>query len=867
MINQKQNKNYKEKELISLTECRNMGRVKDNLWRYGTDIFNKNTKTTVSFDCDTQSVIHCENCQTTHNNLEILGHVNDVEEAYSLKRCKEFKVSKIVCKNCGEFHDINEIKVINKAAQSYGNNSWLVYATRYNDDHLVKLSFKICTIMVHKKFSYNDFKHKIVFNTKTGQTYLCNHSSNKKTKARIIMNNKSVSNITYSANIMDIAFNEIMINAEDSRKYMLDIKKNLYNEIYQGISSNLGYNPTHIEDYAKEAGIEDLNNIYTFKNIALYNRFPNLNTFYIENITYLINKKGLFFGMKRLKSTSNNPIKDLAEIYNIKYDDVLYDLFVKGKTDSICDLVIFSRVFDSKEYINNLLKTEGNFFYGGHYADFRERILSRNGRNSILKFLKYISKHRSEEYLYNMCKKCKENSIFGYLIEKLANEYSNIKSHDRYVLDKKDYILKSIDNFLSFDLSELKFNGISQKCIDEEVSSVRKLLIDNVAKRKQKCSNREYSFEVKHLSDYKNSCNYEHRGRKTISEYEHDILNIYKTYPIFNPYVLHDMFYELNEFNHVLSDIGELSSNIMQDLFNYYEIPSTKSLRTLILNNPKKFSSLAFYSNIFKDVNLLRNLVLNASIQGINVSTVREIIGKGDKLCNDSIYGDICKFLKYLVSEQGETLAARKIIDVYNQNLGYALRDTARMYIIYLGLYPNEKLDVSGSLKDLHDRLIIQTGGTGIPLVKKDLKPFKYAESMYDLEYEADDYKFYLAKTGKELIDVGTQLHNCVRSYINDVRMKRCLIVALTYKGEYKVCIELRFIKKEIINEDGKQDIYEYRLNQAKLDSNKPVFEESEVLKVVEEWMTLNNIKNYSSDLGYGKRVESNEYYDEYLPF
>ena len=80
--------------------------------------------------------------------------------------------------------------------------------------------------MVHKKFSYNDFKHKIVFNTKTGQTYLCNHSSNKKTKARIIMNNKAVSNITYSADIMDTAFNEIMINAEDSKKYILDIKKN-----------------------------------------------------------------------------------------------------------------------------------------------------------------------------------------------------------------------------------------------------------------------------------------------------------------------------------------------------------------------------------------------------------------------------------------------------------------------------------------------------------------------------------------------------------------------------------------------------------------------------------------------------------------
>ena len=53
MINQKQNKNCKEKELVNLTECRNMGRVEDNLWRYGTDIFNKNTKTTVSFDCDT----------------------------------------------------------------------------------------------------------------------------------------------------------------------------------------------------------------------------------------------------------------------------------------------------------------------------------------------------------------------------------------------------------------------------------------------------------------------------------------------------------------------------------------------------------------------------------------------------------------------------------------------------------------------------------------------------------------------------------------------------------------------------------------------------------------------------------------------
>ena len=339
--------------------------------------------------------------------------------------------------------------------------------------------------------------------------------------------------------------------------------------------------------------------------------------------------------------------------------------------------------------------------------------------------------------------------------------------------------------------------------------------------------------------------------QKDREKYNIIISSLYNNAPTFNPYVLSALLDFRTGFSsygcakkignlNVLNHIDPLSTNILEDIFKYYKVPNVKSLRNSVLDNPESFKKIVYYSSIFSDTNIINNIVCASKNRSYNSLKDIESLLLGDVNYNTLREADRYKFIKYLVKKQGEVIAGRKIVDAYNNGTSYYMTDIGGMQDTYKSLYKTDEIDVNGNIKDIHDRLVRLTGGANQPLSKKDLKPYKYSDEVYNLSYEKDGYSFKLAKDARELISIGADLHNCVGSYRSYVKAGRSLIVYVMHEGKYKVCIELNPIN----GENSK-----YILKQAKLDSNKPVYLDKNISDIVASWMKINNIENGCSDI------------------
>ncbi len=824
--------------------------------RSNTDIFNKPSRTTVCFyGAGDSKVMYCENCDETHyNNMDL------IMELRNYVKDKKLHLTSVVCKKCGSSYNSDDIRVIHRSRYANYSDARLIYDKIYSENDLIKLSIKSCNMVVEKAFYSVDNRYKLIFNTKTGQTYIFNAPENKKNKIRFIHTYLPITNVTYNAELFDMPFGECLIDTENPAEYKVNIFKEIYSLIYEKISNNLGYKPKGIDEYAKESDISNEKHIYSASVLALYNRFPNMNPFILKNMNRDIYG---FVGriiplrkMRKIKNISKNPIEELLKSYNVLSTELFLEC-IKDNPKDIYKIIYYSTFFKNPKYIKNLLDESIDSGLCNSASRVNTLIKGKYSlENAVTYLLKHILKEKGEDNLYKLLDKYLKNKVRSNMLITIAEYYYTIKKINpklKVNLDEVyDFLLNSIeDDDLFFLLNSIEGDVDDDLFGDnEEEIKVIKMFTGILDKSLHELYEHKFNFRVKNLDEYYK----EYAFQDTYFERNNiNVSNIYKHAPTFNPYKLSFMLgiesfkygsctdIELPE---VLKSMSPLCTDVLGYLFNYYKIPNVKSLRKKIIKNPKLFKYLVYYNSLFTDVNILNNLLdANCTLNISKIEHVERIIvddSDYDKYGIQDYQISVYRFIKRLINEQGEVIASRKIINAYVNNISYYINDIGRMFINYINLYKSDNINLHGGIKDIHDRLMKLTGGMQTPLSKEDLKPYRYSEEFYNLLYENNGYSFHLAKNGIELATIGVELNNCVASYSRDVRKGKCLIVPVIFENEYKICIELN------PTEGGTN---KYKLRQAKLNSNKEVYNDKEALEVVRKWMELNAIEDSSLDI------------------
>ena len=826
-----------------------------SLVRYNTDIFNKPSRTTVCFEgAHNSMVMYCENCDETHYNqmsyeVELREYPleEDSDSLFGKHVSQKAHITKVICKKCGSVYNLEDIRIIERSDNARYSGLRAVYHKVYSEDEYVKLSLKTCSMVVERAFYSVDNRYKIIFNTKTGQTYLYNSPENKKNKVKPLEYNMALENINFNASNFDYLFNKCLIDTENQEVYKVDKIKEMYNLMYEKISSNLGYNPKTLEEYAKEFNETADKSIYSFEVLALYNRFPNLNPFgllelnghYYSNVPVL--KK-----LRKIKNTCKNPLLELSRLYNVKHFE-LFEKYYNEGSSKLYWLIYFSQFLENKSYLEELSNMYNHFTCIVNEPHEVDNLLKKRYslNNSISLLFKHISKIMSEDNLCNIFKKYIEDSNFRYGIQNLSNIYYLAKK----INPKTKIDMHYVSNMLCGILNGLK----QEECLENITSYIFKIL-DKSSYEKNK---KKFKFKINTLEEYRNA----------ISGMSHDnnilISTLYNIAPHFNPYTLSEILFGCMSEDYTLAEkfdikdyLDDITNDVLGDIFREFNIPNIKSFRKKISCNPKWFKNLVFFNSLFTDVNVINNLLDNLKYGNridYSLLSVKDFLSAPEEV---SIYPSLeyqYKVIKRLIDAQGETIAGKKISQAYKNGMGRDLEDIWPMYETHLQLYPNEEVDLTGSIKEIHDRLITLTGGAYQPFTKKDLKPFKYTKEEKELEFEHEGYSFKLAHDAKELAVLGNDLKNCVRGYAKRARNKNCYIVAVSFEDKYKICIEL---------EPSKDSNYKYSLRQAKLFANTPVYKEKDALNAVLEWMNVNNIEDKSYDIkradlptGYNLRV------------
>lgn len=866
-------------------------KVLDNLiYGFNTDLFGKSTRTTVCFNGKNDSkVMFCENCGKTHiDNMVInveIGKKLVFKPAIEEWEKDEYeyipseRIKSITCGDCSAEYNYEDVKRIARKSKHELPNTVFVYKTIFEDDNLIKLSFKTSNIFVEKGFYSEDNRYKITFNTDTGLTYLFNCPTNNKNREKLFHVNSSLLNITYNSSEVDYALSNIHIDESNEESTVVYSFKEIHGKINKKLSNKFMCNLPTLRDYANELNLEISDeDMYTVKNIALYNRFPKINTFklkymfnlekaYQERIPRKINKISQ-------SSDLNEFINQVGILYKVSNTEILssyinnYDRF---KSKTFKEALFYLSLFSDKKYLLNLLNNE---HLGENYYDndiFNSAMKKKNNRYSAdLMLLKDIASDLGEDCLYSILSKC----LVDY----------DLKSH-LYNIKEMYYDIKSVDSRCQFDLNEV-YSLIMKFVTSDEVENyrdradfnqnikdeIKESLYSKMSQYQYKRLNRFYKFNIKtmdeHFEEYSNHMNRiseqiisaqkvrRFNGVKLIKN-NLIAMKIYAINPTENPYKLLDMFgignqNNIKEIPIFFKTLDKKSTNVLGDILKYYNIPSTKYIRKSLEDNYSNLKVLAYYSRLFTDVNILNNIIKNKLYHEVPeiVSFANLFNSDNNKFAVDvyDVYEtsnshdlihirDKYVFLKDMLYTKGEAELGRKLIGSKNSGITSIIGDIANMYKAYKELYEDEKFDFNGSMKDIHDRLIDLTGSVNRPFKKSDFEAFKYSKEQKKLAFEKDEYSFVLPENGKDLVIVGRELKNCVGGYVGSVRAKKCTIVYVKYQDEYKICIELKV-------KDSK-----YYINQAKLYANSSLGNDLNALAVVREWMDKNDISDESGDL------------------
>ena len=858
-INEK--KNYIVEKTLMLNEYRaNNGEYIHTLNLYRpTDIFNKNSETMVCFsgayNC---KVMYCEKCNSTHyDNMDIKVELR--QRAHN-KNSKYLEAIAVKCEKCGSEYDINDIKIVHHLDKRSTGNTKFLYKKVYNDDDCVKLSFKTSTLLVSRAFYNEDNRYKIIFNAKTGHTYLYNCPTNKKNKRKFIKINRVLSNVTYAANIMEYCLDDMLIDESKNTTPLVDDFKEIHDYLHEKISNNLGYTIPTLEEYANASVTDDYTEkeIYTLRNLMIYNRYPNINTF---DLLSMIGDSGygateLPSKFKRVKGDDDIASK-LAEVYKISNEEILREYLENYSRDSkdIGEILIYLRLFKNKECILDLVNDKRINSYMFDNSDLDKIMQRKNNRASEeLILLEDMVKELGESKACTIFKAYLTSPIGVSKLRLISKIY-----YDYKFIDKKYKInLKAI-----YDIMMDEYNlgtAFNKETVIHKLRGEFYKMADYLYNKHKKA----FSFKIKTMDEYydeykismtKSDVKYiKYHYRPDGGRYNMLAMKIYATNPTENPYNLLKLFNvdgseEIEKLPSFFNKLNKKSTDVIGDLLSYYKVPVTKSVRKTLRNNNRSIISLIYFASLFKDVNILNRLInehCEAEVGGIHdigclLNDVSNNILAEEEFSFSSYnvprYRVARAMLKKMIDEKGEVVVSKKLLGARNVNIRNIVTDIGRMYTNYIKLYNTEEMDMSGTMLEIHDRLVSLTGSADTPLSKADLKPFKYTEEELSLTFEKEGYSFDLAKNGKELVEVGYRLKNCVGSYTATARRKECLIVPVMYNGEYKICIELR---KEKDN---------YTLNQAKLYANTEVSKDLEALEVVKCWIEKNNIIDKSYDL------------------
>ena len=145
---------------------------------------------------------------------------------------------------------------------------------------------------------------------------------------------------------------------------------------------------------------------------------------------------------------------------------------------------------------------------------------------------------------------------------------------------------------------------------------------------------------------------------------------------------------------------------------------------------------------------------------------------------NTKIYNALSKMHK----ENDIVNAVVKIKD------SYELGCMARSYDYIKDVMPAYELPKRLRLKEISD-----TVNLDYKKLKNKSFDYNYDESIKELlNKEIDNYKFTLATTSDELVEVGSKMNICVGSYTENVARRDCMIVYVTENDKYVGCIEIK---------------------------------------------------------------------------
>ena len=245
-----------------------------------------------------------------------------------------------------------------------------------------------------------------------------------------------------------------------------------------------------------------------------------------------------------------------------------------------------------------------------------------------------------------------------------------------------------------------------------------------------------------------------------------------------------------------------------------HQFPNVRWVRRLLTESPFLYAQLIHTSGIlFLTMDYKKALIdwikETTKTNGFHLWTLSRIRSGEDPLA---------KFVRIICHNWGE----RKALLFFKSSKSYNdLRDTANMY--YELSREKKKLLWASKvqLKDLHDTVLHM-----LDFEKNENLPVQQTDQHKRLEDTCNGLSFVPVGTTHEMIEIGHELKNCVRTYVKQVKRGDCAIVGVYKNHKPVACIEVKPVGgrfKEIA--------------QAKIVSNKGVCEDKSVNQAVLAWM------------------------------
>jgi len=318
--------------------------------------------------------------------------------------------------------------------------------------------------------------------------------------------------------------------------------------------------------------------------------------------------------------------------------------------------------------------------------------------------------------------------------------------------------------------------------------------------------------------------------------------NLYDLFPHCDKSDFHAVTYAHREMYRTLKDRYRKDPDTFPGyLYHGCSKVATKSIKKALYMHPELKWALRY---LYKTLGITNPDILRASLtdkRQITDTMACSFRGNKDAFLKIKALADACRSSGMSDKE----IAAFFLIEIDGYYTPGIIRDTARMYN-GCPLSP-EELRSYKTMKELHDALVeLEIRRRNQRQWERYNTEVSYEEPIYALEGPCDDAVFRIIKRPWELKSLGKRFHNCVGSYMEDLRSHYSIIVEMTIDEKPAACIEL----------DGEGKI----CRQAFAACNQPLDGCAEAS--FKEWTTLHKISS-------GHMTPHMNYYDYYdfMPF